>query len=688
MKRLIITTIILWSAFLLMHGYYFLLGKWGTLHPSCLPLILFVLVQVVAMLCAGVMSLWRIARGPKRISAVGWGLLTLLPLFIWYSHVSLTMQMVQEIRERTPTISCYMLSNEAIAAAAIDGLARFQLPHRLEGKRIVMFYDDQIENPEADLAAMDTFIENEESHLGRTMPQKLHWVRTSLVGLYGNAIAGIAISDPEKDFSMMYQETFPYKDLSYIDYHEASHNIISTPTVYSAWHGNAPPMLLVEGYAQARSLSWENLAYECRNLKLNESAMTLKELLSPDYFYRADGRTYQQGGAFVSALLEHFPPEKFRELYFNSSQQTFAQDIERVYGMTLDELDAFYWQKIDDLYSYAKATESLNPEEKALLEEFREAYNHQRKVSQTLFADCTIESTARYSYEFIGEEPEKSTSDTFATFQSKGEFFRHEEKTKFDSDDEISERSSISLKTPTLLYYAFQTPRAKENPPRKEASCYQVSGDLNHRHLILSCLQDRLPYTIFDYGSSSLDDFLWSPQNGLTLESVVAENDFVTITIKSKENLKLQLRLEPKRHWALVEATKTNASEETKRSSHDTEIREFEGEIDGVPILKKRTSKRETIGEKGTSRSTTTVEITRLDNTPAPDSAFAVDTIAELKDVKAPTNRHTLPIAQRLHRHFTFIAIWLLLAFGMIANGWFRDKKMNSAHDEQVQVPC
>ncbi len=30
MKRLVISTITAWSAFLLMHGYYFFFGKWGT----------------------------------------------------------------------------------------------------------------------------------------------------------------------------------------------------------------------------------------------------------------------------------------------------------------------------------------------------------------------------------------------------------------------------------------------------------------------------------------------------------------------------------------------------------------------------------------------------------------------------------------------------------------------------------
>lgn len=662
MKRLIISTIVGWSAFLLMHGYYFFLGIWDTPHPSFLPLLLFVIVQAAAMLFAFGAVVFLTIRGPKRIESAAWGALAILPVFIWYSQVSIGLQMQRELRERAPELSWYQLSSEPIANAIIDGFTRYQFPYRLEGRRAVMFYDDRIEHPEDDLAALDAFIEQEETYLGKTMPKKLHWIRGTVLGLQGNAISGIAIADPELRHGIPYMELFPHKELNHVDYHEASHNIISIPSICSSWSGNTPPMLLIEGWPQARSLSWENLAWNCRQEKLYGTALTLEELVTSEYYLCAENRVYRQGGALVAVLLKHFGPEKFRELYFNCSQQTFRDDIKRVYGMTLEELDAFYWEEIDELYSFEKATENCSLEDKAILAEFRTAYDYQVNVYKKLFSDGGMESKELVSCNIKSESGKQSQTETESRFHAKDRvFFRMDRMEKTTGEGEPFERFTLSLQTPEMSYYAHHSSVTNEYAPQSHASCRFLDEENEKWRIAKSNLKDQLPYSFFFGSGSTLDDYLWSPQNGLKVESVTRHGEHVAITIRSSdENWEMQLNLDPKRHWTLLNATKTDFNDKKGWKSRETEDREFEGEIDGVPLLKKRTAVREYTGEKSSSHLTQTVEITKLNCSPVPDSVFDPALIPELKDVEIP-ERNLLPPTRRMHRHFILIAAWLLV---------------------------
>ncbi len=70
LKRLVISAIVAWLAFLLMHGYYYFSGNGGTMHPSFVPLLLFVLVQVSAILFAFGLSIYCAIRGSKRLNSM------------------------------------------------------------------------------------------------------------------------------------------------------------------------------------------------------------------------------------------------------------------------------------------------------------------------------------------------------------------------------------------------------------------------------------------------------------------------------------------------------------------------------------------------------------------------------------------------------------------------------------------
>ena len=196
-KRPACYVLVVWSAFLAMHGYYFLLDCWNTPHPSYRPLLFFVLVQLLVLVFACVFGVWRVVRGPNRIESIAWLGLGLLPVFIWYSQVSLSYHANEERRTQSIEMQWYQLSTTPMAAALIDGVTRWTLPYQLEGDRVVMFYDDTIVDPERDLEEMDAFIKTEEEFLQTTKPTKIHWVRTPMLGIPGGyAISGVSVADP------------------------------------------------------------------------------------------------------------------------------------------------------------------------------------------------------------------------------------------------------------------------------------------------------------------------------------------------------------------------------------------------------------------------------------------------------------------------------------------------------------
>ena len=251
--------VIVWIAFLGMHGYYFLLDYWNTPHPSYLPLFSLIAVQVIALLLAVCLGVWRLVRKPQRLKTAAWLSLGFLPVFLWYSQVSLTFHSVADRVSPQVEMSWFLVTTQSIAAALLDGVGRWTLPHKLEGNRVVMFYDSVIADPQGDLEKMDAFIKSEEQYLGRTMSAKIHWMRAPLFGMPGYALASIAVARPGH-FSG--DETC----IDPVDYHEAAHNIMPAPPASAVYAGRYPPSFLTEG-------GWLMLAEESWKLKQSNKSV-------------------------------------------------------------------------------------------------------------------------------------------------------------------------------------------------------------------------------------------------------------------------------------------------------------------------------------------------------------------------------------------------------------------------------
>ncbi|MDR0336276.1 MAG: hypothetical protein LBI18_04220, partial [Planctomycetaceae bacterium] len=545
-KHLAVYVLIIWTDFLTMHGYYLLLDVWNTPHPSYQPLFSFIAIQVIALLFAIIFGVWQVFRGQERLKTAAWLLLALLPAFIWYSQVSLAFQFVEERQIRQREANWYLLTSQTIGAALFDGIGRWTLPFRLEGDRVIMFYDASIADPKSDMEKMDAFIKKEEQYLGATMPTKIHWMRAPLLGMPGLALNWVSIAQTNQ-----YDNK---KSIDGLDYHEASHNIMSIPSATATCTGFYPPTILLEGWAQARSTSWETLAEECWELKQSHRALTLHEAISDIYYNSSDGRIYQQGGTFVTVLLDKFGQEKFRELYLHCTRKTFERDIERIYGATLDELDKLYWREVEvwhgSKYSFEKATEHCSVEEKSLLDEFRQAYERQMKAFYQWTKNGTLEAVVQSSY--LGSDADMvSTSEIL--FQAKdGVFLRFCKKSTGSGthllDKKTGEQKSTNyevidcnLVTSEKWVSMFQYSSAEEESKQESwdfmifPSEREYKQEYFRRHYLAAFCPLSLFFTRYGHSFTNPVKYLWEPAIGTIIQSVIEKDGIVELTLKTPE---------------------------------------------------------------------------------------------------------------------------------------------------------
>lgn len=148
--------------------------------------------------------------------------------------------------------------------------------------------------------------------------------------------------------------------------------------------GTNPPMLLVEGWAEAQSNDSKALAMRAaqrrrylaemgewwdeivREKKLDtvpdpeglkrlfqkikdEGRIDsyLSELTGPFWYHHDAGTVYHIGGAFVDFLLRRHGGERFIQFYFTVRPGTFKDDCERIYGVDIDVLEAQFWEDVE-----------------------------------------------------------------------------------------------------------------------------------------------------------------------------------------------------------------------------------------------------------------------------------------------------------------------------------------------------
>jgi len=436
--------LVVWVAWLAGTGLLW----WGTLacvmHPQCFALVSLLLVQIVGATVAACLGLWRTVRGPRRLAALDWALVGIIPILLWVAQTSYVFGSVN-VHSRLP-MNVATRTGLVAGAALADGEARVRFPRRLASQHVVMIYDE-LADPAGDLGAMERHVAEMERVLGRPSRVKVHWVRGMLLGMGPRGFQGMATG---------FAEDGPTE----VDRHEVAHAFISQFVPADA----EPPTVLSEGWAEShQGVPSERLARKAWLAQSNGRLPTLRELVGPEWYFRMRHAAYVYGAALVDYLLREHGAEKFLELYTTCRQETFAADCERILGVGIDELEERFWADVAEIASRPAlpADQSVSalvglpepePIDEAAREEFLAQYLPAAEKLEAAFRQVRIEAVTRRSRRgFDGERAD-----------AKPEEENHVEQldTVRKEIARSGERARLVLRTETGVYVDVAAPEA------------------------------------------------------------------------------------------------------------------------------------------------------------------------------------------------------------------------------------
>ena len=313
-------------------------ARWYVFHPHYLPLCLLFAGLGVSTFVALLGCLWRFAQGPRRVRAAILAVVAVLPAGFWV-YVGVTAQRNHQ-RRWVPNTFAMRLA-QVMGAAFMRADVDLRYRHRLESKRLVMFYDprnpehpERVDRPERDLAVMDEHLARLEQMLGGTISSKVYWIRGRALGLEYLSFHGLSLGSAWSP-----EVGGPYRG----DRHELAHAALDSFRV----PGSDPPYLLHEGWAMSQcGDGWLELARAAADSRRENPAIGVRELLGPDWYHRDSGHVYSVGGAFVDFLVRTRGGARFRRFCVECQPDTFEAKCREIFETALDDLEAEFWDDV------------------------------------------------------------------------------------------------------------------------------------------------------------------------------------------------------------------------------------------------------------------------------------------------------------------------------------------------------
>ncbi len=322
-----------WLAWLLTLIVMAWLSYWRVFHASCVYMAIPMAVQ--ALCTIGVLGggIWRAIRGPRRWNAVTWMLFGILPALWMGALVEYAIRFSSGRNHRPNPLLRWAEGGSSIL---VEPYVRVFYPHRYEGQRFVM-WSNSPQPDQAEMDAMDAHIRDMEQTFGRRSDYKVYWVRGPVLGISGRYGYGWALGE------RLGFPTDGVGKLQVLDRHEVAHFVLDQVLP----RGNEVPKLLHEGWAELHSGWVQEDSREQVWLTQREGKLySLRELIGPQLYWNSEPSVYWQGCVLVEYLLRQFGHEKFLELCTTCREATFPEDVQRVLGLSLDELDQAYQQDL------------------------------------------------------------------------------------------------------------------------------------------------------------------------------------------------------------------------------------------------------------------------------------------------------------------------------------------------------
>ena len=132
--------------------------------------------------------------------------------------------------------------------------------------------------------------------------------------------------------------------LNYIDRHEVAHFVLDQ--LRPNGDNLEVPMLLIEGWAELHAGQRGVLPCKAWTAQREGELSDLELLTNANWFHNSTGPVYWQGSVLVDYLLRQIGHKKFLELCNTCREASFDEDVKRVLGMSLEELDKAYRQDL------------------------------------------------------------------------------------------------------------------------------------------------------------------------------------------------------------------------------------------------------------------------------------------------------------------------------------------------------
>jgi hypothetical protein len=245
-----------------------------------------------------------------------------------------------------------------------DAHGRWVYPHRLEGRRLIMFYDDRVSDPQGDLQQMEDHMDRMEKLTQLRVREKVYWMRGPFFGDCFS-MRGVAVASSKSP-------------PGYVDSHELAHAFLNQ----HVGPGNGPPLFLVEGWAEAQSQQSRFLAgravaqrnfiarwapsWPARSLLQKREFLQnypdpigtktfleapplsyLRVITNPFWSRHNAGAVYWLGGAFVDFFIRRYGASRFVELYYNTESRGFESECRRLCKVDLNILETEFWQDVE-----------------------------------------------------------------------------------------------------------------------------------------------------------------------------------------------------------------------------------------------------------------------------------------------------------------------------------------------------
>ena len=463
-----------WLAWLVLIGITVWLSLTGAFHPSFLWMAIPLAVQLICTLVLLLGGLWRMLRGPRRLRALSWVMLGLVPTLWTAAYIEYGFRYSAR-RNHPPNF--LVEGGKALTSLVAEPYVRVCYPHRYEGQRFIMWSDSPEVDPKA-MDAMDRHILALEESLGGRMEQKVYWVRGPVLGLYGRYGEGWALGTPSN----------AYPDgsdgLESTDRHEVAHFAL-----YQFLPVNEDvPKLLHEGWAQCHTGrqaqgDWRR----CWSKQRAGTLLSLRELTGPEWYYNSNGPVYHQGHLLVDYLLRRFGHNKFVELCRTCREATFDADLRRVYGLGLDELDKAYQKDLAQYDSpdhhFLMSLERADTVDPDRWKQFTEAYCEGTMRLRTAFRQASIEMLR------VSEKITKKGSEPFS--RERYEFHNNNRRRVTIVTEEESNYRHVGCITPTIGFGAskkgdqpWRIQRRPKSPVHDFATAVTL-GQVDQRYLDL-----------------------------------------------------------------------------------------------------------------------------------------------------------------------------------------------------------